>query len=148
MGLLGTDTVFEAEKSRTRVDGTILAQEGILQPLSGVQVSGYEIHMGRTRLHEGVRPFTEITDTITGESKQEGACGNNVYGSYIHGIFDQEEAALGLVRALASAKGITDEMSLEIDFAAFKETQYDLLADGLRQHLNMKEIYRILEEGV
>ena len=35
-----------------------------------------------------------------------------------------------------------------VDFAAFKETQYDLLADGLREHLDMKRIYEILEEGV
>ena len=35
-----------------------------------------------------------------------------------------------------------------MDFQTFKETQYDLLAAGLREHLDMKRIYEILEEGV
>ncbi|MDO4323864.1 MAG: cobyric acid synthase [Lachnospiraceae bacterium] len=148
MGLLDTETIFEAEKARTRVDGRILQPEGVLQPLGGTKITGYEIHMGRTLVHEGTRSFTEIEDSITGERKQEGACGENVYGSYVHGIFDNEAIASGIVHALAAAKGITEEMGMAVDFAAFKETQYDLLASGLREHLDMKAIYRILEEGV
>ena len=34
-----------------------------------------------------------------------------------------------------------------MDFQAFKETQYDILAAELRKHLDMKKIYEILEEG-
>jgi adenosylcobyric acid synthase len=148
MGLLDTDTIFEAEKSRTRVTGTILEPEGILAPLAGTSITGYEIHMGRTALREGAKPFTQIADSITGKRTQEGACGSNVYGSYVHGIFDSEAAVGGIVRALAEAKGITEEMGRTVDFAAFKESQYDLLADGLREHLDMEAIYRILEEGI
>lgn len=148
MGLLDTDTVFEAEKSRTRVEGTIQQPEGTLASLAGVKIVGYEIHMGQTVLREGTKPFTEIVDTITGACKREGACGKNVYGSYVHGIFDNEQAASGIVRALAEAKGLSEEMGIAVDFAAFKETQYDLLADGLRAHLDMDAVYRILEAGV
>lgn len=148
MGLLDAETVFEPEKARTRVEGHILPVDGILEPLSHTAVAGYEIHMGRTVIGDGTKPFTEIENSITGERKQEGACGKNVYGSYLHGIFDQEEVAVRVVRALARAKGITEEMGMEMDFASFKETQYDLLAEGLRAHLDMKRIYGILEEGV
>lgn len=148
MGLLDAETVFEPEKARTRVEGHILPVDGILEPLSQTAVAGYEIHMGRTVIGDGTKPFTEIENSITGERKQEGACGKNVYGSYLHGIFDQEEVAVRVVRALARAKGITEEMGMEMDFASFKETQYDLLAEGLRAHLDMKRIYGILEEGV
>lgn len=35
-----------------------------------------------------------------------------------------------------------------IDFAAFKETQYDILAAELRKHLDMKKIYDILEQDL
>ena len=34
-----------------------------------------------------------------------------------------------------------------VDYQTFKETQYDILADALREHLDMKKIYQILEEG-
>ena len=33
-------------------------------------------------------------------------------------------------------------------YAEYKETQYDLLAAGLREALDMNQIYRILEEGI
>ena len=35
-----------------------------------------------------------------------------------------------------------------MDFQAFKETQYDILAAELRKHLDMKKIYQILDEGI
>ena len=35
-----------------------------------------------------------------------------------------------------------------VDFAAFKEQQYDILAAELRKHLDMKKIYEILENGI
>lgn len=148
MGLLDMDTVFEQEKERTRVEGTFLSTGGILEELNGLPLCGYEIHMGRSITGPGVCHLTEIQDDITGSRKQEGAWQNNVYGTYVHGVFDREEIASGIVRALAKAKGITEEMGTAVDFAAFKETQYDLLAEGLRKHLDMDQIYRILEEGI
>ncbi len=151
MGLLDTETVFEAEKSRTRVEGRILedcTQAGgpgeIAAALAGRPVEGYEIHMGQTVLGPEARPFTEIRDTITGERRQEGAWQGNVCGSYVHGIFDQEEIVSGVVRAIARKKGITEDMDTAVDYAAFKESQYDLLAAGLREHLDMKKIYEIM----
>ncbi len=145
MGLLDVETVFAAEKARTRVEGRILRAAGLPEQLDGAPIVGYEIHMGRTTPGKEVLPLTEITDVITGARKREGACGPNVYGTYVHGIFDSEAVASGIVRALARAKGITDEMSRTLDYAAFKETQYDLLAEGLRKHLDMESIYRILD---
>lgn len=49
---------------------------------------------------------------------------------------------------MARRKGINLGDIRAVDFAAFKETQYDLLAAGLREHLDMKKIYEILERGV
>ena len=47
----------------------------------------------------------------------------------------------------ADKQGILAELTV-FDYAAYKEKQYDLLADGVRQNLDMKMIYRILEEGI
>ena len=67
--------------------------------------------------------------------------------TYVHGIFDKEESALALIRAAGKKKGIDVSQMEGVDFAAFKETQYDILAAELRKHLDMKKIYEILEEG-
>lgn len=63
MGLLPMRTVFTEEKTRTRVDGTFSSVHGILQALSGVAFSGYEIHMGQSIGKEGTDTLTEIHDT-------------------------------------------------------------------------------------
>lgn len=104
--------------------------------------------MGESRLHDGARPFTEITDGVKGEKKQDGASCKNVYGTYVHGIFDREQVAKKVVEAIGKEKGVDVSEMTGVDFAQFKETQYDLLADGLRKHLDMKKIYEILEEGI
>ena len=49
---------------------------------------------------------------------------------------------------LGKKKGVDISSMSGIDFAAFKETQYDILAAELRKHLDMKKIYEILEQGI
>lgn len=148
MGLIPMDTVFQEAKTRTRVTGVFGKVEGPLETLAGTELEGYEIHMGESRLHGGARSFTEITDGVKGEKKQDGAFCKNVYGSYVHGIFDREQVAKKVVEAIGRKKGIDVSEMTGVDFAQFKETQYDLLADGLRKHLDMKKVYEILEEGI
>ena len=63
-------------------------------------------------------------------------------------MFDKEEVVETLIRILGERKGIDVSSMTGIDFAAFKETQYNILAAELRKHLDMKKIYSILEEGV
>ena len=150
MGLLPMRTVFTDEKTRTRVDGTFGTVTGILAGLSNVAFTGYEIHMGQSTGAAGTEPLTVIHDTnvAQSEAKAEGAMGENVYGSYVHGIFDSMDVVNAVVRALAERKGIDPEGLAQVDYAAYKETQYDKMAEILRQHLDMDAIYRILENGL
>lgn len=148
MGLLPMDTVFQNSKTRTRVQGTFPNVGGILHTLTGVSLEGYEIHMGKSIGKEGASAFTELTDTVTGTSKPDGIYYKNVYGSYVHGIFDKEEVAKKVMEGLGKEKGIDVSQMTGVDFAQFKESQYDKLAQGLREHLDMKKIYEILEQGI
>lgn len=150
MGLLPVDTVFADDKTRTRVYGTFEGIQGLLCELNGVKLEGYEIHMGISTLKDGAKPLTRITDMSAGdyEKKEDGAWTGNVYGSYVHSIFDKEEIAERIVQAIGKRKGIDTTQMTGVDYQTFKETQYDLLAAGLREHLDMKRIYEILEEGV
>ena len=71
MGLLPMDTVFRGDKVQRQTEGVLPTVAGPLHSLSGLGYKGYEIHMGRSE--------TPIPPISVGE---------NVYGSYIHGIFD------------------------------------------------------------
>lgn len=148
MGLLPMDTVFQGAKTRTRVEGSFPNVQGALKGLTGVKLEGYEIHMGVSSLREGARPLVNIMDTVKGTSKEDGAYKGNVYGSYVHGIFDKEEVAKKIVEAIGDLKGLDVSQMTGVDFAEFKETQYDILASELRKHLDMKKIYEILEAGI
>ncbi len=148
MGLLPMDTIFAEQKTRTRVEGSFAAMSGIWEPLSHKNLEGYEIHMGESRLKGAAKASISFTDHVTGEKKFDGACCENVCGTYVHGIFDREEIAEAVIQAIGKKKGIDVSAMTGVDFAAFKETQYDILAAKLREHLDMKRIYEILEEGI
>lgn len=146
MGLLPGRTVFRAEKTRAQVSGVFGKIGGFFAPLSGKRFSGYEIHMGETV--GDLAPLTTLTG-LDGQEKPDGMGKSNVCGSYVHGIFDSGEVLHALEQALYAAKGKPcPERGQDFDRAAYKERQYDLLADALRQSLDMKLVYRILEEGV
>ena len=149
MGLLPTKTVFEKEKVRTRVSGNFNEVSGILAELSYVEFEGYEIHMGQTTYDFNEEELTTI-DNVNGEDiiKNDGLYKDNVYGSYIHGIFDKEEVSKAIVESLCIHKGIDYSSISTVDIEKYKEDQYDKLAEGIRNSLDMKAIYKILESGI
>ena len=150
MGLLPVSTEFAPEKRRTRVSGQFLEVAGVLSGLCGLTFDGYEIHMGKTELKGPA--MSELSDETQGRGNEDrmpdGCFRGNVYGTYVHGIFDREEVANAVVQALAQKKGVSVDSGKTADLKVFKESQYDLLAEGLREHLNMEKIYEILDKGV
>lgn len=131
MGLINMDTVFRGDKVQTQTRGTFAGVTGMLERLNGLNYEGYEIHMGRSQ---------ETLPVLNG--------GGNVYGSYIHGIFDAPRIADTILKAVCVQKGL-DFAALETyDAAEYKERQYDILADAVRQGLNMDLVYRILNREI
>ena len=126
LGLLESDTIFAQDKTRIRVSGTLPAVSGLFAELSQQPYEGYEIHMGQTTLDQ---PLVNR---------------NNIYGSYIHGLFDQSSIVRTIVSALFEAKGIDPQEIASYDRASFIEGQYDKLASILRQSLDMHAIYSIM----
>ena len=146
MGLLPIETVFTKEKTRTSVSGSFSGIGGLLSSLDGVKLEGYEIHMGETTLMSGARPLNSIRNMNEADSvtKADGAWMNQIYGSYVHGIFDREEITDRIVQALGEKKGVDTGEMTGVDYQTFKESQYEILAAGLRENLDMKRIYQIM----
>jgi adenosylcobyric acid synthase len=115
-----------------------------------MELEGYEIHMGVSTAKENISSLTDIFDSNDSNHiyKNDGVYKNNVYGYYVHGIFDKDCISREIIKCLANKKGISMDHLKSMDYTAYKETQYDLLADTLRAHLDMKKIYEILEMGV
>ena len=135
LNLLAVDTVMDSEKTRTVFTGIVKDADGIFASLKGIAVEGYEIHTGVTDPYEDVCEFT---------SDGTGYCRGNVFGTYIHGIFDRKEILDGVLTALAGATGREIDLSATKDMKSYKEEQYELLAAGLRASLDMDRIYELL----
>jgi len=141
LGLLPVDTIFEKQKHRAQVKGVIDSVSGIFSALSGLEFSGYEIHNGLSTWFQEQRTDAPLPNLLnTG----------NTYGTYIHGIFDTDDAARCIVSRLYKLRNIPYDTDLcdRESFAAHKEAQYNTLAAMLRASLDMKKIYQILETGV
>ena len=137
MALLPVETILMEQKIRLQTQGRLNDLSGCLSCISGKEYVGYEIHMGMTK---GVNGKESLMPIVCDER-------GYVYGSYIHGIFDQGAIASEIVKALADKKGVSME-SLKIeDYQSFKEKQYDKLADTLREYLKMEEVYGMLREA-
>lgn len=146
LGILNTETTFYGNKTTTQVTGTVNNIEGFFKELSGLQVEGYEIHMGRTEIRDKeALPMSSIQ--ISGSSGviiQDGCACGNVAGSYIHGIFDSPDIANTVVRLLMDKKGLESDDLEKFDIKKYKESQYDILADAARSSIDMKKIYEIV----
>lgn len=131
LGLLPCRTTFTAQKTRTRKRAV---------HRSGAGLEGYEIHMGETDTG-GAEPFCVLED-----GTPEGAVRGNVFGTYLHGLFDTGELTVRLAEELAGRKGLSLEPVTPEPRAAYRQRQYDLLADAVRASLDMETIYRVMEE--
>ena len=131
MGLLPMETVFHGEKVQTQTRGHFSGVKGLLSGLNGLAYEGYEIHMGRSE---------EKMPALAGEG--------NVYGSYVHGIFDAPGVTDAILKALCEKRGVDFAALGSFDLRAYKERQYDLLADAVRAGLDMDFVYRVLRREV
>ena len=129
LALLPTDTVFNAEKQLRQTHATA---EAI--PFAGAKLTGYEIHAGRTTVQGS--PFCILAD-----GTPEGCVQANVFGTYLHVLFDTGELTEKLTAFLCKKKGISPADAPLLSMEQYRQQQFDLLADGVRAALDMDAVY-------
>ena len=127
LGLLDMETVFQGDKIQRQTSGVFSGVPGVFSALNGLSYEGYEIHMGRS-----AAPKPALVGT------------GNVYGSYVHGLFDAPGVADAVLKALCDRRGLDASALGSFDLRAYKEQQYDLLADAVRGSMDLAAVYRIL----
>ena len=144
LGLLDMETRFSRRKATFQVEAEELhPQEGTCSP---ERLRGYEIHMGRTRLHGEKNLF--IIRSRSGKScaHHDGAVSHDgrVWGTYIHGIFDNDGFRRRLIERMRRGPCHRAETSPPFCYGAFREDQLDRLADLIRQRLDMDSITQLI----
>jgi len=148
MGLLPVNTNFICEKTITRVKGKFLNIGGILKDLSGTEFEGYEIHSGISEIIGDFKNMNVLySDNFDGE-KKDGINFGNIYGTYVHGIFDSEKVIGKIISVLMKEKGIDNNSLKVFNMREYREKQYNLLADTVRKNVDIDFIYKILKEGI
>lgn len=126
IGLLPHSTEFSENKTRKSQIGKLANVNGIFKGLSGMEYEGYEIHMG-------ISPgFGNIINE------------ENIYGTYIHGIFDRSEISTEIINSLMKSKGIEISHKDVIDMDKYKEKQYEILAENLEKAIDVDKLLAVL----
>ena len=134
LGLLPMVTRMSGEKVTRQIKFTLSGS-------SSDRMDGYEIHMGVTTPVEGetVCPLNRLEDGSMDGCRVDEKC----MGTYIHGILDNASFIDFLLKPYAHQ--LTEEAET-FNYQAYKEQQYDKLADHVRAHVNIPLVYQILTE--
>ncbi len=128
LGMLPVETRFEADKHVEPVTREISG----VGPLAGATgtVSGYEIHMGRTRMTgDAVRPFPG-----------GGAATDRVLGTYLHGLFENDAVRQAFVSNVAAVAGREKSPSKDTILEDARSSPYDRAANLLREHVDVDSL--------
>lgn len=145
LGLLNVFTEIE----KTKVVRRSVGQD----KLFGVKVCGYEIHMGRTKLSSSSRTEGREADKnfLELETGPDGAINSrgNVFGTYLHGLFDSGAFRKKFLEHVAKEKGILFDNAIERrDYWAEKDKNYDQLAEHFSKYVDVEHIIRIMEKRI
>jgi adenosylcobyric acid synthase len=113
---------------------------------SGASVRGYEIRHGRSVGLDGWREWLSLnedsSDEVTSAQDPDGL----VFGSSLHGLFEEDGFRRGFLHLVAAARGKT-WLPSDMSFAVAREQQIDRVADACEGFLNTDALWRLVEQG-
>lgn len=142
LGLLPMVTEFYPQKHTVQSKGIILADTGFFQACTGETVVGYEIHMGRSTFDEGHAPLFKLTSN--GETAGDGLQSGTAYGTYLHGIFDNDSLRTALLVWLWKRRGQNRPVQATLSQSALRESAFNELADIVRQSVDLERVRAIM----
>lgn len=137
LGLLPLATHFQKDKRVVLAHAT-----GIHPFVEGLAVDGYEIHLGRTEI---VGEDASYLWSIDGKKDGAATANMRVAGSYLHHIFHNDHFRTAWLNLLRKEKGFP--LRPILDTAAYKETQYEKLAEEASKYLDLDYIMTLVESG-
>lgn len=145
LGLLPMETVLQADKVTRLVGGRVCTASLFGQPLAGAGFHGYEIHLGETVYAAGAEPFAEIQQSGEATGRPDGviAADRRAFGTYVHGIFADDDFRHSFLSAARAVCGLSP-LEQKALAAAEREQRIDRLADHVRRALDMNLIHACL----
>jgi len=147
LGYLDIETIFEQTKITSQVEAYPAGIRNLGLSSGQGPFPGYEIHMGRTTGDIGLfnlRRLATDSDTPVGtEIIPDGSAKGNVWGTYVHGLFDSDAFRRGLLNRVRQKRGLP-ALDNTVHYAEIREQAMDDWADSLKQHLDMDFILDLI----
>ncbi|HEY3373900.1 MAG TPA: cobyric acid synthase [Candidatus Aquicultor sp.] len=150
IGLLECETRLNPSKVTVQVKARVEGEGSIFSPVRGANINGYEIHMGETVLFRGAKEAFRIIKRGSDACDISDGCVSKdglVFGTYIHGLFDNGALRKSLIDYIKSQKGLGADSS-GIDYSVHRQEQLDYLADTVINSLDIESIEGIIGAGV
>lgn len=153
LNLLNVKTVLSAEKVTNQVEASSINNLAFEADSSFAKLSGFEIHQGRTIRDPKLRPVFKLQRKLAGsnldKSRFDGAINDkaNIWGTYIHDIFKNDEFRKALINYLFKKKGLVRTEADQKSALEIREKNYNYLADMFRKYIDMESFYKIIFEN-
>lgn len=150
LGLVNSTTTMKDQKTTHQVTFDVENLHFLNGTFSGSELVGYEIHMGDTTPNDDTvkRCFTITKRSETPITVVDGFIDgrHQVMGTYIHGVFDNDEFRRFIINQLRLRKGL-DETPVVFHYFEHKNNAYNRLADIVEEHLDMDYIMTLLKDN-
>ena len=146
LGLLPYITTMQGEKNTYQVEFNCKNLPFLDMNFSAENLKGYEIHMGETVLTGSAQSlFNIVRRSNAPVDLQDGFINDkhHVFGTYCHGVFDNDYLRRAVINALRKRKGL-HPLDVKFKYREYKEAEFDRLAAIVRKHFDMKKFYEIL----
>ena len=146
LGLLPYITTMQGEKNTYQVEFNCKNLPFLDMNFSAENLKGYEIHMGETVLTGSAQSlFNIVRRSNAPVDLQDGFINDkhHVFGTYCHGVFDNDHLRRSVINALRKRKGL-HPLDVKFKYREYKEAEFDRLAAIVRKHFDMKKFYEIL----
>ena len=137
LGFFDMVTIFLDGKMTTQYNGAFESTSGILEGLDGEKIHGFEIHQGVS--------FTDTETPITHDGFLKALVKDNVFGTYIHGIFENNCVTDKILNIVREKKGVSPKV-LKETFDEYREKQFDKLEKVMRENIDIDAVYEIMEK--
>lgn len=148
IGLLDMETVMASGKVTRQIEAEVITDLNCFKGMYGKVISGYEIHQGRTKIKESLKPLFKIKcDESMDRSYYDGAINQtgNVWGTYLHGLFDNDILRRYFINYLREKKGLAPLCDKILSARQEREKSYNLLANHLQQNLDIDYILDLVQ---
>ncbi|WP_308780152.1 cobyric acid synthase [uncultured Clostridium sp.] len=137
---LPTTTKFNKEKITKQSSGRIVSN--IIEEISNIEVSGYEIHNGETIVNNPNNIFIKLSNgEVAGAINDKG----NAMGTYLHGIFDNGDFIKDFIKTLIIKNNIEEEYNEVSTYKEYKLNELDKLSKILEENIDMVKVKEILK---